>query len=332
MRGPVQRVSPPPRPPGMGGRYSEALDQQAALAAWCLTPEALPFLRLHASPALSPADRDAFAAGLGKLIADSLGEGDAYYWAPTVCETVAQTAPAMPGDWTLTQEAVPSRAGFFWFARPLPLQPYKGDPQALVGLSWYLLYRRRTGSSATPQMAHVIQREGEEPVFSAVLYYAHPARRSGVPALVVPWWLGMSTDDIQLTNFIASGADPADLARIRLALRYVAGSLAFLQQRILVAPHYQADRATRRRHQAWRPDPQVRVVELRRRAELRPADGEAQVAVDWQWQWAVRGHWRQQACGTGQRERRTIWVPSYVKGPADKPLKPPQPTVFVVRR
>lgn len=47
--------------------------------------------------------------------------------------------------------------------------------------------------------------------------------------------------------------------------------------------------------------------------------------------WLVRGHWRDQACGPGLKERRRVWVPAYTKGPADAPLIEKE-TVFAWRR
>ena len=37
--------------------------------------------------------------------------------------------------------------------------------------------------------------------------------------------------------------------------------------------------------------------------------------------WLVRGHWRQQPHGIESKQRRTQWIPSYVKGPEGLPLK-----------
>lgn len=47
--------------------------------------------------------------------------------------------------------------------------------------------------------------------------------------------------------------------------------------------------------------------------------------------WVVRGHWRDQACGPGLKQRRRVWVPPYTKGPDGAPLLE-RPTVFAWRR
>lgn len=37
--------------------------------------------------------------------------------------------------------------------------------------------------------------------------------------------------------------------------------------------------------------------------------------------WIVRGHWRKQSFGPGHGQRRPVWIPAYIKGPKDAPLK-----------
>lgn len=37
--------------------------------------------------------------------------------------------------------------------------------------------------------------------------------------------------------------------------------------------------------------------------------------------WMVRGHWRNQPHGPGSSRRSVRWIPSYIKGPAGKPLR-----------
>jgi hypothetical protein len=78
------------------------------------------------------------------------------------------------------------------------------------------------------------------------------------------------------------------------------------------------------------PRPLVRTVHLRRLAEgptkLSPTDG-----VDWSCRWVVSAHWRQQYYpSTG--DHRPVLVLPYMKGPQDRPLKPPRATLYAVDR
>lgn len=74
----------------------------------------------------------------------------------------------------------------------------------------------------------------------------------------------------------------------------------------------------------------VRVVELRRKQAKAEHSGEHD-AVDWSHQWIVSGHWRQQWYPS-LNANRPRWIMPYVKGPEDKPLKPPRAKVFAVVR
>lgn len=77
---------------------------------------------------------------------------------------------------------------------------------------------------------------------------------------------------------------------------------------------------------------EVNVIELRRLAHkpTEPGDSDG-LGREYRHRWIVRGHWRQQPHGPGRSQRRTTWVPSYVKGPEDAPFLPSE-SVFVWRR
>ena len=64
----------------------------------------------------------------------------------------------------------------------------------------------------------------------------------------------------------------------------------------------------------------VSIIDLRRleHRDTSPADP---VGRTYRHRWYVRGHWRDQAYGPGRALRRPTWVPGYVKGPADAPIK-----------
>ena len=100
--------------------------------------------------------------------------------------------------------------------------------------------------------------------------------------------------------------------------------------------------STQRRHAArdererrWlqkkrRPVPSVSTIVLRReqRQGDRPGEGSE---VDWSCRWLVRGHWRSQWYPS-EGKHKPAFVHPYVKGPDDKPLKPPRDSIYLVRR
>jgi hypothetical protein len=76
--------------------------------------------------------------------------------------------------------------------------------------------------------------------------------------------------------------------------------------------------------------PDVRTVILRREKHRDDSSKES-VSIDWSCQWVCRGHWRRQYI-PGQNERRPTFIPSHIKGPEDKPLRPPRESIFLVKR
>jgi len=52
---------------------------------------------------------------------------------------------------------------------------------------------------------------------------------------------------------------------------------------------------------------------------------------EWRVQWLVAGHWRRQYY-PALKAHKPRYIAPHVKGPADKPLKPPVSQLFVVKR
>jgi hypothetical protein len=72
-------------------------------------------------------------------------------------------------------------------------------------------------------------------------------------------------------------------------------------------------------------DAEMRVVTLRRRSSHHAGTGAR--TVEWQHQWQVDGHWRNQWYPSTQ-QHQTIWIDEFMKGPDDKPLLLRKPTVI----
>lgn len=81
-----------------------------------------------------------------------------------------------------------------------------------------------------------------------------------------------------------------------------------------------------RRRQA--PSP-IKVVELRQMKHQTVTHSSS--GRQYTHRWIVRGHWRDQACGPGLKQRRRTWVPAYTKGPDGAPLLEKE-TVFAWKR
>lgn len=113
------------------------------------------------------------------------------------------------------------------------------------------------------------------------------------------------------------------------ALRaFTCGSL-WLQQKIVITSYGKLDRHAERRLARAGIEPTVYVVQLRSKSYVKTTADDEKHHVDWAWQWAVRGHWRDQPTKEGYK---LIWIHPFIKGPEDKPLKPTAARVFAVTR
>lgn len=135
---------------------------------------------------------------------------------------------------------------------------------------------------------------------------------------------------------VAEGHNAAHGSRVRMwkeasanALRAFACGSLWLQQKIVVTEYGKVDRHAERRLAKANLPTSVRVVHLRSKSYVKTTADEEKKQVDWAWQWAVRGHWRNQPTGEGVK---LIWIHPFIKGPEDKPLKPTAARVFVVNR
>lgn len=124
---------------------------------------------------------------------------------------------------------------------------------------------------------------------------------------------------------------PGRDSEMRHEIRWVYTAMHLMSQKLATTVEYKTSSLARqmasRKNLAIQPF--IKVVTLRRMEQDRPK-GESQPR-DWQWQWLVGGHWRNQWYEHDKVHRR-IFIESYVKGPADKPLRMPQNTIVKVVR
>lgn len=284
--------------------YSQALEAQ---------------LRLHRewdSPAVWAID----PSGLNP-IADHLRLAETYYWSPETASTLGSVAKDMPRNWRLLPEMCPSQAGFWWLAKPIALDVEGTSTQPIRAISWGMeRYRGKTDYLLIETWAEIRPGILDIAGRGVLLSGAHPDGE------------GKDHEATLATGIAISAAGEGDTDSDHAAVLLTAAGLAFLDQRILVAPQERIDRHTRKRleREGYQCEPLVRVVELRRKQAKSEHHGESD-PVEWSHRWIVSGHWRQQWYPR-LNANQPIWVMPYVKGPEDKPLKPPRAKVFAVVR
>lgn len=114
-------------------------------------------------------------------------------------------------------------------------------------------------------------------------------------------------------------------------MRWIFTALYLMSQRLASKERHDTDRATRRRAERNKQvaPPFLEVVTLRRLQHDR--ESTIKRSIDWQWQWHVRGHWREQWYPL-EGLHKPKFIEAYMKGPAEKPVKPPTITLFAAVR
>jgi hypothetical protein len=114
---------------------------------------------------------------------------------------------------------------------------------------------------------------------------------------------------------------PQDTAAASLAARLLTTWLLMSQPMLSARTRLPADRDVARAYRRQnRPVPDVTLIDLRHVKTAIDPDAEHATRT-YSHRWVVRGHWRNQAYGPGRSLRRPLFIPSYVKGPDEAPLK-----------
>lgn len=179
----------------------------------------------------------------------------------------------------------------------IPVEAYAWGPYRGELLIWLLLSRRRLVDEMTRTGIELALEE--IPPLLPVHGFTVPVGSAPVP---------VAGTDARVSDTLVSA---------------LAASWLLMQQPQLVdRTREQADRPVRAAYaRAGRPEPEVTIVDLRRRYVPGTADpGGQEQGRRYRNRWVVSGHWRNQAHGPDRSLRRRQWVPSYVKGPDGAPL------------
>lgn len=304
----------------------------------------------------SSADEEQIGA-LQVYTVDALRMADTYCWAPQTTQAVQAAAEALPiecapSPTALGDIAQVSRSGWWWFQEPVQVQTtdLTGVERPVVALLWRYGLQEAAPLLDFPDIlpaprlglwlqTFIMSREpmgGRE-------------QDVAIPSLAWIWHDGTTLDELPkrlFREYSRIGPDKkggqyagqaATVAASVLFSRFFMAAAAWLRQKIVVEAHggqgiRQAARQIQRQHNL--PEtPRVRIVELRRsqyvkREDAAATDGSGRKLTC---RFVVKGFWRNQWYATRQ-EHAQIYVESFLKGPADAPMKSAAPTVFVVRR
>jgi hypothetical protein len=307
-------------------QYMEALERQLETARFMHDRRPIATVARQMQRTPHPADYDA-------IIADALESASTHYWTGHMCDLLTRSYPNLPEWWLRPQEVGPRR-GYCWFSTPIPL--IEGDPEMLRALLW--MTDPDTGDY---MVAPFTVFDGPRAFDYHVTFRAY----HGVPRQVQLWregqsltdWLAKQDDnDLREATYIA-GVDANMLGAQRKAWgRVFATAIAIMNQVLVKVEPYGPDRFAKKRIEKLRPPgppppaPIVRAVLLRRQYTVQRGPKDGAEHIDWQYQWKVTEHWRQQWYPS-LNQHKWILIAEHIKGPPNRPLKTPLPIKIVGR-
>lgn len=210
------------------------------------------------------------------------------------------------------------------------VDPYPLHPVGIGGLLWdcdYMITNPENRNDVAPG------------VLMATLTTITDPKVARVTPLDVEWFATWRyTDSLarfheRSKRWNTTPEDPECLVTMSTAT-YLVALLRFMQQRIVTSQRLTVSRANRRNieRSKWKHDSTVNVIKLRKsHAVWKPRfPGDVQPR-DWSCSWGVRGHWRDQPCGPGRKQVKSIWIDPYIKGDTTKPLRV-KTDIFAVTR
>lgn len=319
------------KPPKRSGHadYMRAIEKRAAWLAWAKT-YAGQFHLLHW-------DYDLMNnAPVVRRFIDLLEHGDTFFMDAHFCQLVDHARRTMPEETKFEVDWMIRPHGWLWLAEPFEApRTASPDPKTrdrgknVCAVSWKLMEQGERVLIHNQGALSERRIEGREMWFACFVEdgqgfcpYAYFTIRDGqsMSARVKRFETDTSPHDMTL-NF-------AELHEIR----WIYAAMHLMSQRLAAKVRTPTDRATRKRveREHKRAAPQfIDVVTLRRLQQDREHDPKGK-EVDWQWHWAVRGHWRSQWYPS-EGVHKPTFVESYIKGDLSKPFK--QATkVFVATR
>lgn len=260
-----------------------------------------------------------------------------FAWSKDVVQAIRQVAASIPMDAQINAWNFDTNAAWWWLEETLPIITQDaGDPLVALNMGWMQEFRaNKPGNTHFMVVAWVADRNKPGNIFPTQMF-------SWQPGATLETMLTYIRKEHEQTygkggnyrNTPHVNVDVFCKAALEIG-QFILAGLAWMEQRIAVESQPHVERHRRKEFErTTKRDCDVRLIELRRTAAADPNDTTEQARRDIKWsvRWTVDGHWRHQACGTGHKERKLIYINPFIKGPAEAPLKLKNAKVYVVRR
>jgi len=255
---------------------------------------------------IEPADVDVFVRSAIR----TLVQADTYAVTRDIVTMLEEASALLPNELTYAPQDIPSRFGFVYLEEPIVIIDVHERPCVVKAITWDLASDTVHDEPALLVMVWTAHGDPRDHLYEA---FRELRDRTGeLPVSYSMMWAGLAKSGMEI-------GERDTLARFIFAfLRFI--QEPWIDSRMMVPGNRQFLRQMARK---GRPDPRVRVVQLRK-AEHRPRperdDNDEHEPREWSHRWLVKGHWRNQWYPSEQRHALR-WIPTYIKGPEDKELR-----------
>ena len=263
------------------------------------------------------------------IVPQTLHRGDTIYVTSDMLHLIMSAANDLPEDVCFDQHTMISKTGFVMFEETIVGGDRWGDPMAVDGLMWIVAPVRQKlsqPSELTGEVGIIIFfLVNPDNMSDHVNQAVTPIMREkgvAVPPFVISHFYP-AIDGLKVPN---QDTTPGHELVTRICKLFVAMHL-IAHQKIGQPIQLRPDRALRKRVQRYF-DPNERlitVITLRRKSVKK--DNEEPGKVEWSRRWAVQGHWRHQYYPKS-KTHDWVYIYEYIKGPEDKPFRPPDHRIF----
>ena len=328
--------------------YIKALEARSRWLRW--TKEEAPgvWTRLDKEIGLPSTWRNAYPFYL-----DVLENGDTFFMNNRFCDLVDHARKTVPDDLAFDPEWMQSKQGWLFLSDPFEVPELEENKEITEEEKDRVKKSLRVAAIGWRQLpAGVITANGLDPTspgrkilegsYQFVCFQSREAIDPNKEGYLCWSWFMLCPGDKLVdriheyektaTDGFGAYANSRETDEMH-EMRWIFSAFYLMAQKLAVSVKHETDRHTRRRNERDKTPvtPFIKVITLRRLEEDKKRQGANRGEIEWNWCWAVRGHWRNQYYPSTD-EHKPVFVESYVKGDMSKPLKPEGVRVFVAGR
>ena len=258
-----------------------------------------------------------------------LNDSSMYFVKAEMTDLITFAGERLEEDDVVNVELAPTRQGFVYFEKPVPLDDLRGTTLNINALLWHFTNKNdlvvymwndqyRTPDPVATQMKKQAEGDSNAKKFLETLgrwgFVGMLASRHG-QAIGKPF---IEQDEYTIKQYEANeGFTPVPSGNL---IRVLHAYWLLMNQTLVKISDEHADRKLARTMKRFELPSYVTVMQYRRTETLGEFVGES--SVEWSHRWIVRGHWRWQPFknDAGKDDVKRIWIAPFMKGPEDKPL------------